>query len=221
MLTVFQADSSQAIEKAMLILPGGGYQILAIDLEGYEIAQWLNKQGITAFVLTYRVPQKQRGALQDAQRAMRLIRKQAEQWKINPDKIGVMGFSAGGSLAARLCSRYEEQLYPKTDAAAALSARPNFALLIYPAYLDKGSHQSLTPELEIDHKKTPPMFIFQTADDPFVKSSMVMTDSLRAKKVSVEFHLYPKGKHGYGLRKDNPAGRAWPPLAKAWLKNIK
>ncbi len=219
-LTVFAPEKTQSNGAAVLVCPGGGYQILAINLEGYEIAHWLNKQGFTAFVLQYRVPDKQAGALQDAQRAIRIIRAQASRWNINPDKVGIMGFSAGGSLSARLSTEYEKQLYKPVDKADQQPARPNFALLIYPAYLDKGPNHTLTPELKIDEKKTPPMFIFQTADDPYGHSSLVMAEALREHKVSVEQHLYPKGGHGYGLRKDNPAGAIWPMLVGKWLQEI-
>lgn len=217
-MTVFRPEAA-ANGAAVLVCPGGGYQILAIDMEGYEIAHWLNSFGITAFVLQYRVPDKEKGALQDAQRAIRLIRKQASKWRLQPDKIGVMGFSAGGSLSARLSTQYSKSLYPVTDAADRVSARPDFALLIYPAYLDKGPNLTLTPELKID-STTPPMFIFQTADDPYAHSSLVMADALRINKIPVEMHLYPDGGHGYGLRQNNPAGKTWPGLAKEWLQRI-
>ncbi len=215
-MTVFQPDSSVNRHAAVLVCPGGAYKILAINLEGYEIAHWLNSMGITAFVLQYRVPDQQKGALQDAQRALRLIRFNASKWNINPQKIGVMGFSAGGSLSARLSTEYDTPHYPAKIKADQVSAKPNFSLLIYPAYLDQGSDHTLTPELTID-STTPPMFIFQTADDPYGHSSLVMAEALRENKIPVEFHLYPKGHHGYGMRKDNPAGKTWPELAKKWL----
>lgn len=218
-MTVFVPENAISNDAAVLVCPGGGYQILAINLEGYEIAHWLNSLGITAFVLQYRVPDKEKGALQDAQRAMRLIRSNANKWNLNPQHIGIMGFSAGGSLSARLSTEYDKQTYSTVDEADKFSARPAFALLVYPAYLDKGSNHTLTPELKVD-STTPPMFIFQTADDPYAHSSLVMANALRKNKVPVEMHLYPKGGHGYGLRENNPAGRIWPELAEKWLENI-
>ncbi len=218
-LTVFTPQEEKSKHAAVIVCPGGGYKILAINLEGYEIAHWLNAQGITAFVLQYRVPDKQKGALQDAQKAIRIIRKNAEQWNINPDKVGIMGFSAGGSLSARLSTEYNKESYPETNQTHRVSARPDFALLIYPAYLDKGPDHSLTPELKID-STTPPMFIFQTADDPYGHSSLVMANALRKAEIPVEMHLYPTGGHGYGLRKDNPAGKTWPQLAEKWLTHF-
>ncbi len=218
-MTVFRPEGAVSNGAAVLVCPGGGYKILAIDLEGYEVAHWLNTLGITAFVLQYRVPDKENGALQDAQRAMRLIRKHASRWQLQPDKIGVLGFSAGGSLSTRLCTQYGKELYPVADNADQVSARPDFALLIYPAYLDKGPNSTLTPELTID-STTPPMFIFQTADDPYGHSSLVMANALRKNKIPVEMHLYPKGGHGYGLRPNNPAAKIWPGLATAWLQRV-
>jgi acetyl esterase/lipase len=202
---------------AVVICPGGGYQILAINLEGYEIAKWFTKQGFTAFVLQYRVPNKQTGALQDVQRAIRLVRSHASQWQLNPDKIGVMGFSAGGSLSARLSTLYDKDTYPKVDDADKLSCKPAFAMLIYPAYLDQGNNHSLTPELTVN-AQTPPMFLFATADDPYGNSALVMAGALRDAKVPVELHFYANGGHGYGLRAGNSAADVWPALAEKWLQ---
>lgn len=216
-LTIFSPDADKNNHAGIVVCPGGGYQILAINLEGYEIAHWLNTLGFTAFVLQYRVPDKKAGALQDVQRAIRLIRSKASKWNLDPDKLGVMGFSAGGSLSARISTEYDHNWYTPIDKADSLSAQPNFTLLIYPAYLDKGPQHSLTPELKINDQ-TPPMFIFQTADDPYGNSSLVMAAALRKAKVPVEMHLYPKGGHGYGLRPGNPAAEAWPSLAAKWLR---
>jgi len=216
---VFEAEPAHRNGAAVLICPGGGYQILAMDLEGYEIAKWLSKAGYTAFILQYRVPQKPEGALQDAQRALRLIRSEAANYKIEPDKIGIMGFSAGGSLSARACTRFNEKTYPTVDKADELSSRPSFAMLIYPAYLDNGPNKSLTPELTIT-SDTPPMYIFQTADDPYCNSALIMAGALRDAKVPVELHIYPKGGHGYGLRKGSLAAETWTKLAENWLKRI-
>ena len=202
---------------AVVVCPGGGYQILAVNLEGYEIAKWLSKLGYTAFVLQYRVPKKQEGALQDVQRAIRLVRSKAAQWQINPEKVGVMGFSAGGSLSARISTLYAKDSYPKMDAADNVSSRPAFALLIYPAYLDQGTNRSITPELTID-AQTPPMFLFATADDSYGNSALVMAGALRDAKVPLELHFYPFGGHGYGLRPGNAAADVWPALAEKWLQ---
>lgn len=218
-LTVYPvpATASNNRHAGVVICPGGGYKILAIDLEGYEIAQWLNRLGYTAFVLQYRVPQKEQGALQDVQRAIRIVRSRAKEWQLNAAKTGVLGFSAGGSLAARASTLYTQSTYPGADAADALSCRPDFAVLIYPAYLDKGAQHTLTPELAVN-AQTPPMFLFATADDAHGNSALVMAGALRNAKVPVELHFYAKGGHGYGLRPGNAAADAWPGLAEKWLE---
>ncbi len=216
-LRVYEANPDSKNGAAVIVCPGGGYHILAIDKEGYEIGEWLSEIGYTAFVLQYRVPKNRAGALQDVQRAVRCVRGMSEERGLSASKIGVLGFSAGGSLGARLCSRYREELYPSVDEWDRLSARPDFTALLYPAYLDQGPNESLTPELVIT-KKTPPTFLFVTADDRFVKSSLVMSSALSASKVPFELHVLPRGGHGYGMRPGNPAAEAWPQLCADWLK---
>lgn len=216
-LEVFEPQGGNKTGAGVVVCPGGGYQILAIDLEGYEIAKWLNGLGITAFVLHYRVPENPAGALQDAQRAIRVARDNYVNRTPYLKKIGIIGFSAGGSLSARASTRYQDKVYEPVDAADQLSARPDFTMLIYPAYLDQGINNTLTPELTVD-SKTPPMFLFATADDPYGNSALVMAGALRDQKVPVELHFLPTGGHGYGVRPGNPAAEAWPVLAASWLK---
>lgn len=216
-LVVYPASANNNNGAAVIICPGGGYNILAIDKEGYEVAEWLNTLGISAIVLQYRVPQKREGALQDAQRAVRIVRSKAKEWNINPDKIGIMGFSAGGSLSARASTLYDKSTYRKIDEIDDFSCRPDFALLIYPAYLDKGENRTLTPELEVN-EQTPPMFLFTTADDKHGNSALVFAGALHDNNVQVELHLLPEGGHGYGLRPGNVAAEIWPKLAEKWLK---
>jgi acetyl esterase/lipase len=204
---------------AVVVCPGGGYKILAYDLEGTEIAAWLNKTGIAAFILQYRIPDKKEGALQDVQRAIRVVRDNSRKWNIDPEKIGVMGFSAGGSLSARASTLFNKRTYSPVDKTDSLSCRPSFTMLIYPAYLDQGPDLTLTPELKLS-KDVPPMYIFQTADDQYGNSALVMAGALRDNKIPVELHLLPKGGHGYGLRTGNTAGETWPLLAEKWLTNI-
>lgn len=218
-LIVFEPDSSLNNGAGIIICPGGGYSILAIDKEGYEVAEWLNRNGFTAFVLQYRVPGKQAGALQDIQRTIRVIRNRASEWKLNLDKLGVMGFSAGGSLSARASTRFTIETYAKVDSIDLISCRPDFSLLVYPAYLDKGKNRTLTSELLISNN-TPPMFIFGTADDKYGNSSLVMAAALRDNNIPVELHFLARGGHGYGLRPGNVAAETWPLLAEVWLKNI-
>jgi len=215
-IEVYLPDPAIKNGSAVIVCPGGGYQILAYDLEGTEIAGWLNKLGYTAFVLQYRIPDKKEGALQDVQRAMRIVRDNSQKLNINPEKIGVMGFSAGGSLSARASINFNKKTYAPVDKSDSLSCRPSFTMLIYPAYLDQGPNLTLTPELELS-KEVPPIFIFQTADDPYGNSALVMAGALRNAKLSVELHFLPVGGHGYGLRPGKIAAEIWPLLAERWL----
>jgi acetyl esterase/lipase len=218
-LEVYLPDASLKNGSSVIVCPGGGYGILAYDLEGTEVAHWLNRLGFTAFVLQYRVPAKREGALQDIQRAIRTVRNDAGKWNINSEKIGVMGFSAGGSLSARASTLFNKKTYLPVDKNDSLSCRPAFTMLIYPAYLDLGPNLSLTPELQLS-KDVPPVFIFQTADDPYGNSALVMAAAMRNAKLPVELHLLPVGGHGYGLRPGSLAAETWPPLAEKWLRNV-
>lgn len=210
-LEVFKPEAGKANGKAVVVCPGGAYSVLAYNKEGQEIARWLNSQGIAAYVLAYRVPNDRPGALQDAQRAIRLVRADGHQ------KVGIMGFSAGASLSCRAATRWTEQTYPKQDDRDTLSCRPDFGLLIYPAYLDEGPGGTLTPELTVN-KETPALFVFGNEDD--VKygapSSMTITDAMRRVGAPVELHYLTKGGHGYGMRYG--LGLVWPALAEVWLK---
>lgn len=201
--------------KVVIVCPGGGYQILAVNHEGTEIAQWLNALGYTAYVLRYRVPDNREGALQDVQRAIRIARAE------NPGKqVGVMGFSAGASLTARAATRFQLPSYTATDETDTQSARPDFAALIYPAYMDEGEHHTLTPELTIT-EQTPPFFVFQTADDLYGNSALVISQALRNHKIPVQLHIYEKGGHGYGLRANlAEAASKWPKLMEEWLLGL-
>jgi acetyl esterase/lipase len=218
-IEVFLPDPVTNNGSAVVICPGGGYHILAYDLEGTEVASWLNRLGFTAFVLQYRIPDKKEGALQDVQRAIRVVKSNSKKWKINPEKIGVMGFSAGGSLSARAGTLFSSKTYPPVDKTDSLSCRPDFAMLIYPAYLDLGPNLTLTPELVLS-KDVPPVFIFQTADDPYGNSALIFAGALRNEKLPVELHMLAVGGHGYGLRPGKIAGETWPLLAEKWLKTV-
>lgn len=217
-ITVYKPASKQNIDAGVIVCAGGGNKYLAINLEGEEVAKWLNQLGITAFVLQYRVPQKQKGALQDIQRAIRLIRSDASKWKLDTHKIGVIGFSAGGNLAARSGTSFDKITYSPVDAIDSLSSRPDFAMLIYPGSLASGPDHKLIPDLKVE-KDTPPMFLFVANDDP-VGVPLSFAYALHDAKISMELHVYPKGGHGYGLRKGNPAAEAWPSLAAQWMKHL-
>lgn len=213
-LIIYEANADKRNGAAIIVCPGGAYKFLAIKKEGYEVAEWLSGLGYTAFVLKYRVPDDRKGALQDAHRAMRYVKSMRHKWHLK--QFGFLGFSAGGSLSARASSSQDEMLYPSVDEWDQLSARPDFQILIYPAYLDSQNGPGLNTELKVD-ADTPPTFLFVTADDPYAKSSLVMASALNENKIPFELHVLPKGGHGYGLRKGSQAAETWPQLCETWL----
>ncbi|MBP8793709.1 MAG: alpha/beta hydrolase [Lutibacter sp.] len=217
-LTVFKPKENSN-GKAIIVCPGGGYTILAIDLEGFEIAEWLTNLGYTVFVLKYSIPDMKMEALNDLKRAIKIVRGNANKYQINLQKIGVLGFSAGANLCAKVSAVLNKETYTEIDEMDTISCRPDFTILIYPAYLDTGTNGTLSPELKISNN-TPPMFIFGTEDDSYANSALVMANSLKEKNVSFEFHFSPKGGHGYGLRKGNIAAETWPKLAEIWLNKF-
>lgn len=210
---------------AVLVAPGGGYNILAWDLEGTEIAEWLNSLGIPAVLLKYRVPRRSSelphaAPLQDAQRAMRLVRQHAREWNINPDCVGMLGFSAGGNLTV-LTSTHEESTYPAIDAADQLPSRPNFMVPVYPAYLtDNTQPTGLRPLIRID-EKTPPAFIVITQDDEDrAVGAASLFNALKQAGVPAELHIFVRGGHGYGLRSTQRPVTSWPHLCEAWMREM-
>jgi acetyl esterase/lipase len=201
---------------AVLVCPGGAYKILATDLEGSEIAQWLNKLGYVAAVLHYRVPDKRDGALQDAQRALSLLRARAGDFGIDPAKLGLMGFSAGGHLSARVAASDGKRAYAPIDAVDRQSFRPNFLMLIYPAYLLGQDADGLAPEVE-PVPDLPPTFLAQTRDDALL-CTPTYAKALENKGDPVENHVYASGGHGYGLRaKPEVPASQWSTAAAHWL----
>jgi acetyl esterase/lipase len=222
-ITLYPAPADKATGAAILVCPGGAYQILAMDLEGTEVCERLNSMGVTAVLLKYRVPrranlEKHAAPLQDAERAMSLIRQHADEWKIDCKRIGVLGFSAGGHLAAVLSNLTGERTYPKQDAADELSYHPNFTVLIYPAYLTPDKDGSkLSPELSVT-QKTPQAFIAMAADDPVrVENALTYAAELKKHNVPFELHIYPTGGHGYGLRKTSEQVTTWPDRLEGWF----
>lgn len=217
LMLVFRPKASADRKVAAIVCPGGGFTHLSIAKEGYEIATWLNSLGITAFVLEYSVPDKRAQAFQDIQRAVKIVRSRSGEWGLNPQKLGVIGFSAGGGLCARVSCIPEKMAYEPVDAADSVSCIPNFALLIYSGGLGREADSGLPTELSFG-KGTPPMFVFGTADDMVTNyGSLYLTKELYRSKVPVELHILPEGGHGYGLRTGNVAGRFWPALAERWL----
>jgi acetyl esterase/lipase len=223
-LTVYKPAAGKNTGAAVLVFPGGGYRILAFDLEGTEICEWLNSIGITGVLVKYRVPEpaglpRYEAPLQDAQRAVGIVRSHATEWKIDPQRIGVLGFSAGGHLAATLLQRSAERTYPRVDDLDNADCRANFAVLVYPAYLSLGDKgQEIAPEVQ-PAAGTPPVFIVQAEDDhSFIQGTLLYYRALVTAKVSAELHIYESGGHGYGLRPTSAPVTGWPRLVEAWLR---
>ena len=240
-LDYYPAPADKSTGAAIVICPGGGYGVLAIDHEGTLIAEWLNKLGIAGFVLTYRLPSdaimvnKSVGPLQDAQEAIRIVRRHAKDWKIDPHKIGIMGFSAGGNLAATASTHFADRVYEPADTT---SARPDFSVLVYPvismdsAITHRGSRENLlglTPSAEAVRnfsadlsvtKETPPAFLIHAADDNTVpiQNSINYLLALRRAGVPCELHLYESGGHGFGLGGGVGTKANWPEAFKSWMQ---
>lgn len=223
-ITIYQAPEEIANGSAMLVCPGGGYNILAYDLEGDEICEWLNEIGITAVLLKYRVPrreglQKHAAPLQDAQRALSYIRANAENYNVNPNSIGVMGFSAGAHLSAML-SNTSGRTYPVADAIDKVSSRPDFCLLVYPAYLGGENTFQVAPELKVT-SDTPPTMLIQTEDDKsHINSSLFYYYALKEAEVPATMHIYSHGGHGYGLRDTGAPVNSWPVRVEDWFVEL-
>lgn len=218
-LTLFRAPQKRAeAVPAVIVCPGGGYSYVVADKEGSEIAEWFNRSGITAFVLKYRVPDNRSGALQDLQRALSLIRARAKDWNLKPDQIGVIGFSAGGNLAAKASTHFAERTYPNIDEIDQRSCRPDFAVLVYPAYLDdKSGH--VAPDLDLTANIPPTLIVHNEDDKTHVVGSKIYHAALDKANVTNEFKLYATGGHGYGLHCEKDA-RAWPEDTLKWLHKI-
>jgi acetyl esterase/lipase len=239
-LTVYLPPKESTTGKAVLICPGGGYGFLSFINEAFPIAKWLNDNGIAGIILKYRLPSdaimkdKTIGPLQDAQEAMRIIRRNAIAWNINPVQVGVIGFSAGGHLASTLSTHYSERVYPLIDS---ISARPDFSLLIYPvitmdeSFTHGGTRRALigesppedaikrfSNELLVDGN-TPPTFLVHSTDDKAVpvKNSIVYYEALLKNNVTAEMHIFQKGGHGYGLADKRGTESAWPTLCLRWI----
>ncbi len=224
-ITVFSPASGHNNGTAVIVCPGGGYSILAYDLEGSEVCEWLNSIGVTGVLLKYRVPgragqQRYAAPLQDAQRAISMVRHRAAEWKIDAKRIGILGFSAGGHLSAATSTNYETRTYPTGDSSDNENCRPDFTVLIYPAYLTLDSDMTkLAPEIKVTDN-TPPTFLAQTEDDPVhVENVLAYSLALKNAKVPFELHVYPEGGHGYGLRPSNNQISHWPHLVELWMKS--
>jgi len=239
-LEMYASEESRSNGTAVIICPGGAYGLLAVGHEGSQVAQWLNSIGITAFVLNYRLPNdaimenKSIAPLQDAQEAMRIVRSHAKEWNINPDKIGIMGFSAGGHVASTLTTHYNHKVYQTKDT---VSARPDFSILIYPvitmdsATTNTWSRNNLignnpakkdvlyfSNELHVS-KNTPPAFLIHSIDDDAVpvQNSINYAMALHKYNIPCELHIYQSGKHGYGMGRTSNTESSWTEACKKWL----
>ena len=245
-LEIYLPAKANATGKAVIICPGGGYMGLAYDWEGTDIARWLNSKGIAGIVLKYRMPQAQsvvtshKAPLQDAQRAIRLVRSKAEQWNIKSDEVGVMGFSAGGHLASTLGTHYDMPVYEPRDEVDAQRTRPDFMILMYPVitleldFTHEGSRNALLGEDPTDElvnefsnqlqitKDTPPTILIHSADDDAVpvENSLQFYLELKNKGVYSEMHLYPTGGHGYSLAIGKGHLASWPDRVYDWLLSL-
>lgn len=225
-ITLYQPKGKRT-GAAVVVFPGGGYQILAMDLEGTEVCEWLNSIGVTCVLVKYRVPNsgpypKSAQALQDAQRAVGMVRARAAEWHIDPHRVGVLGFSAGGYLVAALSTHYDRRLYTAVDSDDQQSCRPDFAVAIYPAYLtEPDGTLNLASAIAVS-SDTPPTFLLQTEDDPYnAESAIAYFEALKKANVPAELHVFAKGGHGYGLRRTAFPVTRWPGLVERWLRTIK
>ncbi|MBC7841146.1 MAG: alpha/beta hydrolase [Gemmatimonadaceae bacterium] len=226
-ITIY-APTTRNTGAAIIVYPGGGFNVLAMDIEGTEVCDWLTSNGVACVLLKYRVPCQHVGAYrecpqahQDAQRAMSIVRSRAREWKLDPHKIGVMGFSAGAHMAIMSSTRFDRR-YAAVDAADSVSSRPDFALVLYPGRMAY-RHTNFAPNPDIRvTARTPPTFLVHAYDDDVnpVENSLLYSAALRKAGVPAEIHVYAKGGHAFGLRQTGVSASGWPQLAEAWLKSL-
>ena len=226
-ITVYRPSPEKDTGAAVVICPGGGHHILAYDLEGTEVATWLNEIGVTGIVLKYRVPfrdpeKRWQAAVQDAQRAMSLVRSKAAEWKLDPKRVGMLGFSAGGQVAGLVSIFNEQRQYEPVDDIDRISCRPDFAVLIYPGGFEEKGQPKLKDEVKVT-KESPPMFFVHAYDDGVTAlNTLLLAAELKKVGVSAEVHVYATGGHGYGLRHvEGQPVTDWPQPCEAWLKTMR
>jgi acetyl esterase/lipase len=226
-LTVFRPAKDKDTGAAVVICPGGAYSILAWDLEGEEVATWLNSIGVTGVLLKYRVPRRPDqpknkppiGALQDAQRALSLVRSKAGEWHLDPKRIGILGFSAGGHLAAWATTNFDKRAYEPLDDHDKVSCRPDFTILVYPAYLLAQSKDELAAEIRV-RKECPPTFFAHAGNDPIAADNSIrMYLELKRAGVPSDLHVYASGGHGFGLRPTDRPCSKWPQRCTEWMRS--
>jgi acetyl esterase/lipase len=234
-ITVFRPPADKHTGTAIVVCPGGGYWNLAWDLEGEEVAAWLNSAGITGIVLKYRVPRREGqperlpapGPLLDAQRAISLVRRRAAEWGLHPQRIGIAGFSAGGHLAIATATQFDQRAYEPIDEIDNVSCRPDFAIAVYPGYLieqnpagQEINRDTLAPYIRIP-KDTPPIFLVHATDDTVagVENSVLMYLAMKQANVPTELHVFAQGGHGFGVRKSSLPGSTWTDVSIRWLED--
>jgi acetyl esterase/lipase len=226
-LTIFKPSPEKDTGACVVICPGGGYGILATSHEGEDVAKWLNTLGVTGIMLKYRVPRRSGTAndvpppqaLMDAQRALSVVRSRAGDLGIDPKRIGILGFSAGGHLAAWTSTSFDKRTYEPVDDADKADCRPDFTVLIYPAYLVKKGKEGLVDEIKVS-SQTPPTFLAHAGDDPVtVESSVQYYLALKRAGVPAEMHVYSSGGHGFGMLPGNKPVAAWPKRVEEWMKS--
>ncbi|MFY9923494.1 MAG: alpha/beta hydrolase [Opitutaceae bacterium] len=223
-IAVYPPTRGKDTGAAVVVFPGGGFRILAMDLEGTEVCAWLNSIGVTGVLLKYRVPAREgrpeyAAPLQDAQRALGIVRSHAKEWGIDPHRIGVLGFSAGGHLAATLSANSQARTYPRVDESDDASCRPDFQILVYPGGVVERGGYALTPDVAVT-AKTPPTFLVMAQDDPVRPENVLgYAMALEGEKVPMELHVYPSGGHGYGLRPTRDFVTSWPQRAADWMRS--
>jgi acetyl esterase/lipase len=223
-ITVYRPDKDKDTGVAIVVCPGGGYNNLAWDHEGEQVARWLNSIGVTAALLKYRVPRRPETpagqppvqALMDAQRAISLVRSKADDWGLDPKRIGILGFSAGGHLGAWASTNYDKRSYEPIDAADKADIRPDFAVLIYPGGVIKKGTDQLTSDIRIT-SQTPPTFLVHATDDPGNENSVYLYLALKRATVPVEAHFYGSGGHGFGIRPSGKPSATWTRRCEDWL----
>ena len=215
-LRYFPAPATKDLGPAVILCPGGGYNYL-VTTKMEPIAKWLNQHGISAYILIYRTPKKRKDAFEDIQRAVRIVRSRAAEWNIDPKRIGVMGSSAGGHLAARVSTGFDIQAYQKVDKHDGVSCKPDFTVLLYPAYMNKG--KELSKDFTVSDELSPTLIITAKDDKGFFPGSPIYAKALKEVGASVRTHFFDKGGHGFSLRPKQYPLSTWPDLCLQWLRD--